>query len=158
MKGESIMATLLSQYQEQQKTLFENLNSGELPQDKLLILQELNYRICVLQTMQAYCKSAPISMDVRQIGYHYQLVVSSLRSLLSERKFGPKADEKGMKQRQTAAKSLEDVFADQSRRFKSFTPSSPELYRKSVQAMINTVLPVWVTYRGTYINIEEAFA
>ena len=152
------MATLLAQYQEQQKTLLDRLDSGKLTQDKLLALQELNYRICVLQTMQAYCKSAPISTDVRQIGYHYQLVSSSLRALLSERKFGPKADDSGMKHRQTAARSLEDVFADQTRRFQSFSASSPELYRKSVQAMINTVLPVWVTYRGTYINIEEAFA
>ena len=151
------MATLLSQYQEQQKRLLEKLDTGKLAQDNLLALQELNYRICVLQTMQAYCKSAPISTDLHQIGFHYQLVVSSLRSLLSERKFGPKADEKGMKQRQAAAKSLEDVFNDQSRRFQSFKASSPELYRKSVQSMVNTVLPVWVTYRGTYINIEEAF-
>ena len=120
------MATLLSQYQEQQKRLLEKLDAGKLAQDNLLALQELNY--------------------------------SSLRSLLSERKFGPKADEKGMKQRQAAAKSLEDVFNDQSRRFQSFKASSPELYRKSVQSMVNTVLPVWVTYRGTYINIEEAFA
>ena len=147
------MATLLSQYQEQQKRLLEKLDAGKLAQDNLLALQELNYRICVLQTMQAYCKSAPISTDLHQIGFHYQLVVSSLRSLLSERKF-----EKGMKQRQAAAKSLEDVFNDQSRRFQSFKASSPELYRKSVQSMVNTVLPVWVTYRGTYINIEEAFA
>ena len=152
------MATLLSQYQEQQKKLFETLDAGTLTQDKLLALQELNYRICVLQTMQAYCKSAPVSTDLHQIGYHYQLVVSSLRALLSERKFGPKADESRMRQRQTAAKALEDVFTDQSRRFQSFKASSPDLYRKSVQSMINTVLPVWVTYRGTYINIEEAFA
>ena len=63
------MATLLSQYQEQQKKLLETLDAGKLAQDKLLALQELNYRICVLQTMQAYCKSAPVSTDLRQIGY-----------------------------------------------------------------------------------------
>lgn len=152
------MATLLSQYLQQQEKLQQALNAGRLSQPLLLALQELNYRIGVLQTMQAYCKSAPVSTDVRMIGYHYQLVSSSLRFLLAERKFGPKADEAGTKQRETAARSLESVYKDQSHRFQSFTPSTAELYRKNVQVMINTVLPVWVSYRNTYINLEEALA
>lgn len=152
------MATVLSQYQDQQITLLDRLNAGKLSPPELLALQELNYRISVLQTMQAYCKSAPVTTDVNALGYHFQLVSSSLRFLLTERKFGPKADEKGMKRRETAASSLEAVFSDQSRRFQSFTPSAPEIYRESVQKLINTVLPAWITYRTSYINIEEAIS
>lgn len=150
------MATLLSQYQQQQEKLLQALDAGQLSQTQLLVLQELNYRIGVLQMMQIYCKTAPISTDVHQIGYHYQLVNSSLRFLLSERKFGPKRDANGIKQREVATHSLEAVYNDQSRRFQSFAPSTAEHYRKSVQAMINTVLPVWVSYRNNYINLEEA--
>ncbi len=63
-----------------------------------------------------------------------------------------------MQQRATALKSLERVFNDQCRRFQSFNAGTPELYRKSVQEMINTVLPVWVSYRTSYINIEEVLS
>ena len=60
------MATVLSQYQEQQKKLLDKLPSG-LTNPELLALQELNYRISVLQTMQVYCKTAPVSTDVNAL-------------------------------------------------------------------------------------------
>ena len=44
------------------------------------------------------------------------------------------------------------------RRFQSFKPSTPELYRKSLQEMVNTVLPAWIAYRTSYINTEEVFS
>ena len=151
------MATVLSQYQEQQKKLLDKLPSG-LTNPELLALQELNYRISVLQTMQVYCKTAPVSTDVNALGFHYQLVSASLRFLLSERRFGLKPDEKLARQRETAAASLEKIFSDQNRRFQSFKPTAPELYRKSLQEMVNTVLPAWIAYRTSYINTEEVFS
>jgi len=59
----------------------------------------------------------------------------------STRRFGPKGDEQKVQQRATALKSLEAVFNNQCRRFQSFNAGTPELYRKSVQEMISTVLP-----------------
>jgi hypothetical protein len=108
--------------------------------------------------MQAYCRTAPVTTELGAIGYHYQLVIASFRALLTERRFGPKGDEQKVQQRATALKSLEAVFNDQCRRFQSFNAGTPELYRKSVQEMINTVLPVWVSYRTSYINIEEVLS
>ena len=152
------MATVLGQYKQYQEGLLKKINDGSLKQQELLAFQELNYRIATLELMQAYCRTAPVTTELGAIGYHYQLVIASFRALLTERRFGPKGDEQKVQQRATALKSLEAVFNDQCRRFQSFNAGTPELYRKSVQEMINTVLPVWVSYCTSYINIEEVLS
>ena len=152
------MATVLGQYKQYQEGLLKKISDGSLKQQELLAFQELNYRIATLELMQAYCRTAPVTTELSAIGYHYQLVIASFRALLTERRFVPKGDEQKVQQRATALKSLEAVFNDQCRRFQSFNAGTPELYRKSVQEMINTVLPVWVSYRTSYINIEEVLS
>lgn len=116
-------------------------------------MQELNYRICVIETFQAFCKSAPMSLDTRVLGYHFQMVDAYVRFVLTERRFGPKTDEDGQKKRDTALASFEKVVQDGRKRFSSFAPSKPEQYKNTVNQYVNTVLPVWMQYRNTYINL-----
>ena len=149
------MATLLSQYLTKQEELQSQIKADSLPMDSLLVLQELNYRISVLKTMQAFCLAAPITTDPGAMGYHYQMVEYYIRLLLAERKFGSKADETQLKKRETAATALNGIFEDCRRRFSSFKVNNQSQYRSCIGDMVNTILPAWVQYRNTYINSEK---
>ena len=82
------MATILDKYREKQSVIWSQISENSLPPEELLQMQELNYRICVLETFQAFCKSAPITMDTHVMGYHFQLVDAYVRFILTERRFG----------------------------------------------------------------------
>ena len=147
------MATLLSSYQQKKEEMKSKLQAAKLPLEQMLILQELNYRICVLQTMQSFCQMAPDATDLKACGFHYQLTEAYLRFLLQERRFGSRTDDSGLKKRETAKNALLKICEDGRRRFTSFQATDKDSYRTSVGSMINTVLPAWVQYRNTYINI-----
>lgn len=147
------MATLLEQYRERQNVFRSQIAENSLPLEDLLVMQELNYRICVLETFQSFCKSAPITMDTKVMGYHFQMVDAYVRFILNERKFGLKADAEGQKRRETARESLERVVQDGRKRFTSFSAGTQEQYKKCISNFSNTILPVWMQYRNTYINI-----
>lgn len=147
------MATLLDQYRERQNKFRSQIAENSLPLEDLLVMQELNYRICVLETFQSFCKSAPITMDAKVMSYHFQMVDAYVRFILNERKFGLKADAEGQKRRETARESLERVVQDGRKRFTSFSAGTQEQYKKCISNFSNTILPVWMQYRNTYINI-----
>lgn len=86
------MATILEQYRKRQNEIREQIAANSLPLDQMLIMQELNYRICVLETFESLCKSAPVTMDTKAMGFHFQLVDAYVRFTLNERKFGPKTN------------------------------------------------------------------
>ena len=65
-----------------------------------LVLRELNYRICMLETYQAFSKGAPKGLKVEEM--NYQLVDAYIKSVLSECQFGAKMDSDGKKRRETA--------------------------------------------------------
>lgn len=147
------MASVLNQYRERQAAAREQMAADKLSTKHLLAVQELNYRICILETFQSLCMGAPLTLDTREMGCHFQMLDAYMRFVLTERKFGPKTDEEGQKKRQTAHSSLERVVMDGKRRFTSFTAASQEQYRASVSGYVNTVLPVWLQYRDTYIQL-----
>lgn len=106
-----------------------------------------------LETFQAYLKTAPITTDVRQLQFHYQLMRAYIGFLETERKFGAATDDEGKKKRRTAAETLTRVIEDHKKRFGSFRATSPEQYKKEIGNLVNTVLPVWIQYRNTYVQI-----
>lgn len=146
--------TILTQYIEQENHLHSQILDDNLPMDMLLAIQELNYRIYIMRTCQAFCHSAPITLDTNEMGFHYQLVSSLIQNLPNERKFGLKTDQNGQKQRATAAQILMTVIQDHCSRFANFVPNTQEHYKKSISNMINTILPVWLQYRDTYVKLE----
>lgn len=147
------MATILEQYRDQQNTIRSQLGAGSLSQNDLLSMQEINYRICVLETFESFCKSAPITLDTKEMGLHFQVVDAYVRFTLNERKLGPKTDAEGQKKRETAYLSFEQVAADGRKRFSSFSASTKDQYKNSINNYIRTILPMWVQYRNTYINL-----
>ncbi len=144
---------LIDQYRELNGKFEEKLSAGKLAPEELCTFQELKYRICILETLRILCISAPVSTDTRMLTSHYQVVSAYLRFMSTERKLGTKADEDGLKKREAAAGSLERVMTDWAKRFGSFKPNTPELYKSQVTEYINAVLTVWIQYRNTYINI-----
>ena len=146
------MATILEQYRKRQNEIREQIAANSLPLDQMLIMQELNYRICVLETFESLCKSAPVTMDPKAMGFHFQLVDAYVRFTLNERKFGPKTDAEGQKKRETALQSFTQVVQDGRKRFSSFNASTQEQYKTCINNYIKTILPVWMQYRNTYIN------
>ena len=147
------MATILEQYIEKQERIRAKIAEGSLPPEELLVMQELYYRICVLETFQSFCKSAPVTMDTKVMGYHFQMVDAYVRFTITERRFGPKTDGEGQRRRQTALYSFECVVYDGRKRFSSFKAETQEQYKKSISQYIHTILPVWMQYRDTYINL-----
>ena len=141
------MATILDNYRNLQNNYRSQIAANSLPLEDNLKMQEVNYRICVLETF------APITMDTKVMGYHYQLVDAYVKFVLTERKFGPKTDTEGIKKRETAAASFEKVVQDGRKRFSSFSPTSQDQYRSTIGNYILTVLSVWMQYRNTYINV-----
>ena len=152
-RKEQIMATILDQYREKQNDIRSKVAENSLMLEELLTMQELNYRICVLETFQTFCKSAPITMDTKAMGYHFQMVNAYVKFVLNERRFGPKTDADGQKKRETALASFERVVQDGKKRFTSFSAGTNEQYKKSISQYVNTILPVWMQYRNTYINL-----
>lgn len=146
--------SVLDQYIARQEEYKSQIEANSLPLDLLLVMQELNYRIYVLKTCQAFCKTAPKTLDTGVMGFHYQIVEAFIRYLLTERRFGTKTDENGQKQRQTAAEAFMTVFQDSSRRFASFAPKTQDQYKNSIKNMIETILPAWMQYRDSYVKVE----
>lgn len=117
--------------------------------------QCLLYRIEVLYASQAFCQTAPVTTDVAVLSGHYQLVDAYIQCLTKERRLGQPADQNLKAKRQTASETLDKVVLDCRKRFSSFTPTDQNQYRKGVSSLINTVLPVWLKLRNTYINISK---
>ena len=130
------MATWLSEYKNLKNEMEKQIGAGHASLEQLMLYQELLYRIEVLYASQAFCQTAPVTTDVAVLSGHYQLVDAYIQCLTKERRLGQPADQNR-------------------KRFSSFTPTDQNQYRKGVSSLINTVLPVWLKLRNTYINISK---
>ena len=149
------MATLLEKYTDLRTGLVEKVMNGVLPLDKVLVYQEILYRIDVLESCQLFVKKAPVTTDTKVLAYHYQMWDVYIYHMLTDHKFGQPADEKQKQVRETAANSLLQVVNNCRKQFSSFKPTTAELYKQSINTLITTVLPAWVQYRETYISLKE---
>lgn len=147
------MATILEQYQQKRESYRSQIAADSFPPDELMNLQEMNYRICVLETFQSMLRVIPITTDLQVIAKHFQIIYFYMELLLKERKFGPKMDETQKQRRDTALASLEAVVRDGKERFMSFTAPSVNSYKQSIGRYCDTVLPMWMQYRETYIRL-----
>lgn len=149
------MATWLNDYKAYKETLSREFEGGAVTIGKVLQYQELLYRIDVLETCQMLYKTAPITMDMKSLVSHYQLIDAYLLSISRERRIGVPPDEKMKASRQTAASVLESTVADCRKRFSSFRAENEQMYKRSISTLLNTVLPVWLQLRNTYTPITK---
>ena len=147
------MATTLEKYRERMEQCRRAIAEKQFRLSDIVCVQELGYRVCVLETMRSFSMTAPETTDTKALCFHYKVVDAYVQSLLTERKFGIPTDEEGKKKRETALRSMESVVADYRRRFGSFRANAPETYRKCIVDVINAVLPVWMQYRDALIKL-----
>ena len=153
------MATMLECYQAQ-KINFDNGTRIAMPDPaQIWRQQELLYRIEVLEACQMFVKTAPNSADLNILVSHYQMVDAYIHNLTLERRYGMNSNDETKKQRDTAFNSLSLVIESYRKHFGSFTPDNDiGCYRKTITSVIQTVLPVWIQYRQTYIEIKKETA
>ena len=147
------MATILQQYRDMQSSLKERMSSDQFTIDQILVLQELSYRISVIETFEIYCKTAPVTSNLMEMAIHYQLVDAHIQYTMTERRFGFKANDKVKKQRETVISTFENIVQDGRKRFSSISNSVPDQYKNDINIYIRVILPVWLQYRNCYINI-----
>lgn len=147
---------LIEQYQKSGKLLEEQLLGCECSVKKVVELQELKYRISVLSTMRMFEGSAPIDGTLDDIAYHFRILTKYIGFLIEERKMGKKTDEAGQKKRKTAAEALESVFESKKEEYEEYDfEENPSTYMKFVNGVICTVIPAWVQYRDSYIDVSK---
>ena len=147
------MATVLERCCTMRDRMNDAIAKGTLPVEQLLVYQEVLYRINVLETCMNFCKTAPVTPDIRALTYHYQLLDAFIQCMLLERRLGPVGDESVKSQRDTGFANLENVVASFRKQFASFAPTAPDAYRNAIHNMVSTILPAWVAYRNTYVNL-----
>lgn len=147
------MATYLDEYRNRKLSFAPLLQAGKMTLRDTVVYQELLYRIQVLETCQMLCKTAPITTNMNDLLLHYQLTDTLLSCMAEERHMGFPADDKGKAQRKTAVENFHRVLTDFRKRFSSFRAEKPEQYQQAISAMVNTVLPVWIQMRNTYVPI-----
>ena len=143
--------TMLEKYQIAYAELAKQGNSMTLEQ--AWTMQELLYRMEVLQACQMFTLIAPVGGDMRAMLTHYQMVDGYLESLKTERRNGLASREEEQKQRDTAHQNLCRIVNDYRKRFSSFSPTRPEQYKSEITRAITTFLPAWVQSRNTFIKI-----
>ncbi len=148
------MASLLSQYREMRDQYNAQLKENCLPPDSWMDLQELIYRIGVLEGFLAYMKTAPVTTELKVLGYHFNLVDIFIGSIYGERKFTKVTGDDADKKRKTAQEMYATVVTQGKKEFQSFKANSDRHYKNSMSKYIETVLCAWVQLRNTFVNIE----
>lgn len=148
------MATVLENYLWDKQTLQQRVLQGGITADILWRYGELAYRIGVLETCQAYCKSAPATTNSQYLFKHYQMLDAYIQSLAQERNYGPNRGQDTEKERDAAKLNLSRVIQDYRGRFSSFAPKADTTYGLEVDRVINTIVPVWIQMRETFVPLR----
>ena len=150
------MATLLESYTTSKNSFDADIQAAIPKPMQVLHQQEVLYRISVLEGCQMFAKAAPRSVDVKCLLWHYQMLDAYFQNLTMERKYGLGTGEDVQKRRDAAQGNLLNVIADYRKRFSSFSPGNDEgCYKKTITSVIQTVLPAWIQYRQTYVEIAK---
>ncbi len=147
------MATVLEQYNVMKENMNAAMAKRTFPVEHMLQYQELLYRIDVLETCMTFCKTAPVTPDMRPLTYHYQLLDAFIKCMLQERRLGAAGDEAVQKQRETAYNNLQNVVTTFRKQFSNFVPTAQDAYRNTIAKMVNSILAAWLGYRNTYVNL-----
>lgn len=148
--------TLLEEYLSLRESFRKQIAEEKFSVKNILLLQELNYRIGIIETFQNFCQTASATSDMNAISYHHQLVLAFIGKIVTERQLGEKPNAETAKRRETASDALSRVVSDCSARFAAFKPETDQQYKKALSAFVNTILPVWVQYRTSFVDIKTA--
>ncbi len=148
------MAKILDVYKEKQNIVEQAVNQNMLPLSDLERVQELRYRIGVIEALRIYCKTAPVTDNVKTMVEHFTQVFNYLRGLQNEHAVQESTDEAVINTRKTAKAALADAYNGIANTMSSFKMTSNEYYKETVIKMINGFIPVWLQYRDTLVLIK----
>lgn len=149
------MATVLETYEQDKQELVQRMAQRAINADILWRYGELVYRIGVLETCQAYCRSAPVCRDMPSLMRHYQMLDAYIQNLALERSYGPDRGPDTEKERDAARTNVRRVLEDYRNRFCRFAPSSDTAYSQEISRVVNTVMPVWLQLRETFVPLRK---
>lgn len=149
------MATVLENYYGLRGEVNKRIAQGNVPADAIWWHGEIMYRISVLETCQMFCKTAPITIEVKVLQGHYKMLDAYVQCLALERRYGPNRGPDTQKERDAAQNNLGRVIADYRKRFSSFAPSNQESYSHEISKVVQTLLPAWLQYRNTFVPLKK---
>lgn len=149
------MATILEKYRQYKHDLQQQMEQSRITSDTLWRYGELSYRISVLETCQAYCKSAPVTTKMESLGSHYAMLDALIQSLAKDRSYGPDRGPDTKKERDAARANLARVIEDYRKRFSSFAPASKEAYGREIGRVIGAFMPVWLQMREAFVPLKD---
>jgi len=150
------MATILETYWNIKVNIDSEMKNTKLDPIQIRQYQELLYRIEVLQVCQMFQRSAPESTDAKALVTHYQMLDAFIEALTLERLRHDNSNEDAQTKCDTAHGSFRRVIEDYRRRFGSFTPGNDAgRYSKEVSSVLQSVLPAWIQYRQTCIELSK---
>lgn len=147
--------TVLDKYNRRQAEFEKEFRVKGATMSGLLMYQELLYRTCVLSTLQMFTLVAPVGDKFEPMLAHYKMLDGYIEGLIHERQFGVPANDDLLKNRKAAQDNLLRVVWDYRKRFSSFKPSAPDLYRREIENVIMTILPAWISYRNVYVSLKQ---
>jgi hypothetical protein len=158
-KGVKAMGTMLEKYLVHKANFIKGMQISIPGPIDVWRQQELLYRIEVLEACQMFMNTAPHSAEPSALIWHYQMVDAYIQNLTMERRFGNAANEQLQQQRETAHKNLSHIIQDYRTRFGSFnSKGDADFYKEVISKIITTILPVWIQYRQTFIEIQKEAA
>jgi hypothetical protein len=151
------MATLLENYTKMKNSFESGEQTTVADENKIWRQQEIIYRIGVLETFQMFLSSVPRSVEVSDLLGHFHIFDAYIQVLSAERRYVKKGANREMQmQCETAYSSLMKVISDYKKRFSSFAPGiNADHYKNLIGQIIQIILPAWVQYRQTYIEITK---
>ena len=149
------MATVLEKYWNLRCQVEQMMAQNPSHAGLLWSYGEVIYRISVLETCQAYSKSAPQTTDPNFLRGHYQMVDAFIQCMTQERRYGPDRGPNTANERNSAQNNLTRVVTDYRSRFSSFNASAPDQYASAISRAISAVLAVWLQFRNTFVPIPD---
>ncbi len=137
------------------KNEVEDRMEGAKAWKRIVLFQELSYRVFVLETLQAFMNTVPDIEDGKAVNYHVKAMIAYLQDLPDEHKFALKADEEGKEARETALKALQKACKDACRKLDEYEPEEQEEYIKGIKKILGSVVKVWAQYRETLVAVYQ---
>ena len=149
------MATVLEKYWNLRCQVEQAMAQNPSNAGLLWTFGEIVYRISVLETCQAYSKTAPQTTDPNFLRGHYQMVDAYIQCMTQERRYGPDRGPNTAMERDSAQNNLARVVNDYRSRFTSFNTTAPDQYANAISRTISTVLAAWLQFRNTFVPIQD---
>lgn len=119
-----------------------------MPFSHLLMSLQFSANSLLTFSLQTSNRAINFSIYKSSIGFLH------IQSLAQERNYGPNRGKDTEKERGAAKQNLSRAIQDYHGRFSSFAPKADTTYGLEVDRVINTIVPVWIQMRETFVPLR----